>query len=215
MPAKMIIVPGAIELKPYRQGDASSLCGLYSTLNAIQLLLYPDVRLTRKQLQQLVVEGIEFLDTAISIATVFRGGMDERTWMRLGRRLIDHSNAMTGIRIRRTFPLRKVSSAHAVKALNVIRCGLRKGRPMLVSLFGGYDHYTVIVGYTQTRFILFDSSGFRWVSATSVGMVHECSTSLHRIGAFSAMALSRKDRERWPQCPTGDLFDDRPDFLPP
>lgn len=78
-------------------------------------------------------------------------------------------------------------------ALALIKQQLRANRPVLVILWGGYDHVTVIVGYSRSRLILFDSSGFKWVNEASVGLQHPSSSKRHQVTRRTVMALSLEE----------------------
>ena len=43
--------------------------------------------------------------------------------------------------------------------------------PVLTVLRGAYRHYSVVVGYTPARLMLFDSWGYAWINVSS------CSTT--------------------------------------
>ena len=55
------IIPHANIVKPYKQGQLDTLCGLYSAINAIRLAAHPQTDLTRHLAQIMMVEGLEYL----------------------------------------------------------------------------------------------------------------------------------------------------------
>jgi hypothetical protein len=53
--------------------------------------------------------------------------------------------------------------------LTQIRRMLQRRRPVLCGIGGALNHYTVLVGLTQTRVTLFDSSGLKYIHLRNVG----------------------------------------------
>lgn len=184
-----VLIPAAAQLRPYTQGEVSSLCGLYALLNAIQLALWPQQKLTHGQLKKLFVHGVEHLNNVGILTSVLRCGIEEHAWLKLCVTLIQHAHQLTGIKLRCKFFLRSVDQLTGRRALAAIKLQLRMGRPVLVTLLDGYDHVTVVVGYDHTKLILFDSSGFKWVAQTSVGLNHPSSTKRHQITRSTVVAL--------------------------
>ncbi len=190
MGADHVLLPAAKMLQPYRQGDGSALCGLYSILNGIQLVLWPDAKLNRAQLSKLVRYGVACLDDVHNLKNIIGLGMAEDVWLELCDRLIAHSAEITGIPLRRKFILRNMRGMNWRKALRIIKRHVRAQRPVLVLLWGAYSHCTVIVGYKGARLLLFDSSEFQWVSTRSASLQHPTTNKRHRIAKGSVMALA-------------------------
>ena len=184
-----ILIPAAAELSPYIQGHVSSLCGLYAVLNAIQLALWPHDKLTRAQLKKLFMHGVEHLDKVGILKSVLQHGIDEQSWLVLCATSIKRAHQLTDINLRCTFPIRRVQQLTRRRALAAIKLQLRMGRPVLVTLLGGYDHVTVVVGYDHAKLILFDSSGFKWVRQRNFGMHYPSSTKCHQITRSTVVAL--------------------------
>lgn len=184
-PARYII-PAATALKPLSQGDLSGLCGFYSILNAIQVVLYPQ-RLTRKQLQDLYLHGVAHLSRTRRLKSILGAGMDETTWLRLATALTGHVNDRYG----RSLVFKQILTGTARsrgRALHRIRTTISAGNPVLVGLGGALCHYTVLVGFTEQRLQFFDSSGFKWIAAAGVG-IGEGSGRPHRLFADSVSGL--------------------------
>ena len=167
-----VLLPAAAQLAPYQQGHVSSLCGLYSLLNGIQLVLWPHRKLQRRELKKLFASGVQHLDESRGLGSILGRGIDEDAWLDLSRSLIKQASVLTGHRISRRFILRRRAKLTCRTAITLIKEQLRAHRPVLVTLWGGYDHVTVIVGYSRGRLILFDSSGFRWIHEAGVGLQH-------------------------------------------
>lgn len=191
MAAREAILPAAQALQPLVQGDASSLCGLYSILNAVLLVLWPWVRLTRAQQKMLFRRGIAYLHEAEILPDILGVGMDEETWVEMSGLIVAEARKITGVPLRRSFIFRHESELTSRKALRTVRFHLRAGRPVILLIWGAYDHCTVAVGYTSQRLILFDSSGFKWLNWRSLGIHHPRSVKTHQMARWSAMTLAR------------------------
>ena len=201
MTSRPMIIPAAIKLTPLRQGDSDSLCGLYSIINGIRLALHPKVKLTRTQVRSLFVHGLEALSRSKRLPAVLASGISETAWMRLCDNVIDHASHLTGHSVRRSYVLRGIQGLDSRGALSLLRRELRNGRPLVLLLWGAYDHCSVAVGYSASRLVLFDSHNLRWIELRSVGLHHARSTKRHKIAKRSAIAL-------W-------LADLKPEELPP
>ena len=132
-----ILMPAAAELSPYIQGHVSSLCGLYAVLNAIQLALWPHRKLTRAQLKKLFGRGVEHLDNVGILRSVLRHGIEEQPWLELCKILVKLAQQLTGIKLRCTFPIKRVQQLTGRRALAAIKLQLRMGRPVILTLLGG------------------------------------------------------------------------------
>jgi hypothetical protein len=166
---------------------------LYSLLNGIQLVVWPRCKLTRTQLRKLFVSGIQHLDQSRGLGSVLGRGIDEDAWLDLSRTLIKQASALTGLAISRRFILRRRANLTGRSALTLIKQQLRANRPVLVVLWGGYDHVSVIVGYKRGRLILFDSSGFKWINEAGVGLLHSSSSKRHQVTRRTLLALSLEE----------------------
>jgi hypothetical protein len=186
---RTIMLEAARMLQPHRQGDSSSLCGLYAIINSIQLAAYPHVQLKPAQLKKLLVRGTETLSATGKLSKALRDGMDERTWLLLFESLLEHTCRVTGYTIKRSFFLRRVRGHDARTGLGNIRTELRSGRPVILLLWGAYRHFTVTVGYTPDRLILFDSYDFKWISIDNTGVHHQLSSKRHQIAKRCAVSL--------------------------
>jgi hypothetical protein len=174
----------AAEVKPLAQGDLSKLCGLYSVLNAIQLVCWRD-QLSRKQLQELHHEGIRYLTKRRVLARVMAMGMDEDVWQQLGDHLAQCANELLG----RALVLVPIASrpcpafASRSAVLTALRRTIALDHPVLCGIGGMLDHYTVVSGISATRVSLFDSSGLKWIEQRNIGSSQQCGTRHWLYGA--------------------------------
>lgn len=167
-PSAIVEISARHRLTPYAQGDFSTCCALYSTINALRLAVDDVSSLSRSACESLYRLGVAFLAR--------QGGLTEA--------------AIDGIRLRRRLNLAR----HLARAVNIDGCevvverpdltvlssiedvfcwielSLAEGAPVLVSLEGGLDHYTVAAGITSKSLLLFDSSGQRLLRRSSCGL---------------------------------------------
>ena len=175
MPAPSHRLPAAAAIRPFSQGDFSSLCGLYSSLNAINLALW-SLEPPKEQLRELFRLGIRHLVKRRQLARVMACGMDDEVWLKLGDTLVGHANQLFGTALAlepvvdsaRT-GVQQPQKLTATRSIRLIKSKLASGAPVLCALGGVLDHYTVFSGYSQQRLTMFDSSGYRWVEQRSVG----------------------------------------------
>ena len=112
--------------------------------------------------------------------------MDEATWIWLADMLLAEAGRLSGNRLRRVAILRKTKCSDLNGAVALIDRHTRNGKPVLVELAGSYQHYTTIVGVSDNRLLLFNSYGYRWISAASCELDHHDATARQRITPSSA-----------------------------
>jgi hypothetical protein len=145
------------------------MCGVYSVLNAIQLVLYPQ-RLKKAELQRLYRHALGYLSGRRQLQRVLGIGMGYDVWTELRDELITYINGTYGLSLKPTRTLSRSAARDRRRAIEHIKKSLRRGRPVLTLLGGTLDHYSVFCGYTDQRLILFDSDRLRWVKADNVGL---------------------------------------------
>lgn len=69
-------------------------------------------------------------------------GMDEETWIQLCSSLVEEANAVSGAKVRSSFLLRKAPERSWKGSLAAIKEHVKMGYPVLVMLWGNYDHAT-------------------------------------------------------------------------
>ena len=100
---------------------------------------------------------------------------------------------MSGRSIQTKFLLRGKQGANSRAGLCAIRQAIRNAHPVVLTIWGAYNHATVIAGYTHDRLWLFDSSGFQSIMLRSVGLHYSRSDQRHQIVRQSAAALTCGD----------------------
>ena len=187
-------LPAAQVLKPLQQGSLASLCGLYSIINGIELAALPHYKLRPKHRIQLYARGITTLSKTRRLSAILQAGMSEQLWHELRDALLDEALKVVGCRLRSLEVFTGSWDLANWNALKPIRRSLYRHGPVLVNLRGTYNHFTVIVGWIDTRIILFDSAGMQWIQSTKTGIQHRGSTRRHQIRAKSAFTLMLDDR---------------------
>ena len=182
------ILPAAAALTPFQQGHASNLCGLYSSLNGLQLALWPEYRLTRGRVAKLVQHALDVSPKPIDY--LMRHGIEDEDWIAWVIELTKYASHLSGRSIQPQFLLRGKRATSSQAGLRTIQRAIRNGQPVMVTIWGAYNHATVIAGYTHDRLLLFDSSGFQSIMLRSVGLQHPRSVRRHRIVKQSAATLT-------------------------
>jgi hypothetical protein len=143
------------QLTPHAQGDLIGLCALYSTTNAIQLVLASVQPLSRAASQALFVEGLRYLDRKNGLLAAAVDGIGPRRRLSLAKHLARHaSTGSYSIQIERADHKRLRSIAQIMRWIEI---SLRDDKPVLMGLEGGLEHWTVVAAVTPKTLVLFDS----------------------------------------------------------
>ena len=144
---------GLLQLAPYAQGELDSLCGLYSIINAIRLVRYPEAPVSAAKSRSLFEAGIEFLRQNDSLYPALVNGINIRRWKLLAALLAEQAGtAKWSIVVDAT---KSRASPRAI--MRWIDEGIANGSVMLLHLGRRHQHYTVIAGVTPHNIMLFDS----------------------------------------------------------
>ncbi|MEO5937714.1 MAG: hypothetical protein ABIQ43_01745, partial [Sphingomonas sp.] len=155
-------------VKPFRQGDLDSLCGLYAILNGMRLVLPPDLPITKLDCRQLFREGLAFLQEN-DCGDAARHGIPSKDWHALARFLLKHArrNGVADFRCGKR-SVRKLS-ADRDEAIEEIEKSVARGVPVAVELGKALNHYTVVAQTTDERWMLYDSHDHSWINKRHVG----------------------------------------------
>lgn len=137
-------------IKPIEQGSMDNLCGLYTVINALRLIIPP----SRGRDQKLFQEAVAYLDEKEWLSSVLTEGMPTALFAALAR----HMNRQHQIAIER------VGHSRSQQPEETIMRAVDAGLPVLASVDSPLDHFSVICGYSPTRWLLFDSYGYRWLN---------------------------------------------------
>lgn len=171
------LLPGAQLCAPFRQGDLDGLCGLYAAINALQVVLAPHARMTGAQGRRLLAAGLVFLgrETQLQATCVF--GMTAETLLRLIRHLA--ALAAKGRPYAIEVTLGEPARWSRQDILRTIDTALERAAAVILLLGHTYEHYSVVVGASDTRYLLFDSYKWHWITRDSLG-THR-SSRRHRL----------------------------------
>lgn len=190
MPQQLRSISGAKHLKPLEQGDLDSLCGLYAIINAVRVATYPVREFNRMELGRLFNRGIAALSSLRQLKMVLTVGMDDDVWILACKAITDEASVL----FPGTFSCRRpIVAAGGWKAQDVIRHLKRSvdaACPAIVVLGGRLEHWTVVAGYSATRFNLFDSIGYNWILKTSIVGDEKLIVKPHRITSTMMITLT-------------------------
>ncbi|WP_420137931.1 hypothetical protein [Sphingomonas sp.] len=176
-----ISVPGYGALKPLQQGALDRLCGLYCIINAVALAAYPLQPLQPRQRRLLFDEGIRFLGRRRRLELASLDGMNERLWMHLRDHLLTTLGPIGGAQSKAVSIYPRGRPDCVDSALAGLFKTIDAGAPVLTLLWGVYNHWTVVAGYTPSKLLLFDSGGLQWVNIRSIGLRHPRHKGRHKL----------------------------------
>lgn len=181
-------LPGMAILRPNQQGRLDRLCGIYSIINGIELAIFPE-RLMPAQRKALFDEGIAFLARSKRLETVAQEGMSERLWIRLRDALLAAVSASSGQTLQ-AMPLPPPHADIGIRELlSWTKRNIVQGRPVLLGLWGVYDHFTVVGGISAKNLLLYDSFGFQHVLLSSLAVRTPRTTARHKISRTGVAAI--------------------------
>lgn len=189
MRARWQLAAAARELRPLRQGELDGLCGLYSIINALRLAIYPK-RLRKPEIKLLFEAGLRALATTRRLRVIVVDGMGDETWARMADAVLSQLELSHGQRLTLDDLLAEGRVQSMTDAHRSIRQNLRVGRPVIVTLEGSYDHWTVLSSDTKSRYYLFDSWGYRWVGANNVALADDAQEAAHCLARALALHLA-------------------------
>lgn len=194
------MLPGVALCKPYEQGDFDNLCGLYASLNAIQLVTATARPISRADANQLFLSGIDYLNRRKALVDVLEHGMDYRRQHALTRHMAKSASRITGISVtvEQAYPLGKprdgTQTQTPIQSTNQIMSGiahrLSLGTAVIVELRKRLYHYSVIAGMSPSRVNLFDSDGLRWVERRALTVSSNCKHRRHYVPTASLLAVT-------------------------
>ena len=172
----------AIALK---QGDLDELCGIYAILNAIRLAVSQDAINTRKQ-RSLIKTALQYLSKREMLQETLLYGMSSRNFVKLANKLVERSNLITSDPLIIT-PF----SDNEELQEKFIQTQLSRNAPVCARLKGRFDHYTVISGITDTRYLLTDSNGLSWINRSSLRADAGSNSARFRIPTRCLFSISK------------------------
>lgn len=169
-------------IEPYRQGDLDELCGLYAIVNAIRLAEYPRRKLSRADSRLLFYRGLKFLERR-GYGDAPRVGIGTELWTKLARHLLRYARKIDAAHLLSRKSAVRVLPGEIAAAVAFIEDEVAVGIPVAVELRRALNHYTVVSAYTDDRWTLFDSFGYRWLEKSSLGA--QGSGARHVLGEYA------------------------------
>jgi hypothetical protein len=154
----------------FEQGALDYLCGIYAAINALGLVAAPRIIMSDKMALSLMQTAIDYLHQKNHLCITFTDGMRFGLQLRLTRVLAKTMADMTGLRFHIEKPLFGQKACNRQHLIQAIEQGIMAGSAVMLCLENTYDHYTVVSGYSPSRFYLHDSDGLSWVARGSVGL---------------------------------------------
>lgn len=162
---------GLRELEPYTQGRLDGTCGLYAIVNAIRLIAIEHGQaMTWDQSHALFRHGASYLNDRGKLNAALRYGVAHKLWVKLIAELAFKAAKLLRLPISVDQPFKTIEAVSLDTMIEIVRFSIRERRAVLVLLRGAYEHYSVIGGVTATRFQLFDSYGYHWISLSRCGV---------------------------------------------
>lgn len=180
-------------LKPLRQGGLDSLCGVYSIINAAQLVLEPSARLAREDQLALFTALIEELARKGELHDAIINGLAARQVWRLAKQAARHLREEHHVELVLDRPFRKEKPADFGAVAAEIERGTRDGVAYIVEIREWKYHLTVVRDLTAKSLLLQDSAGVKFVRRASCQLGYREEEGKHTIAAPSIIRLSRAD----------------------
>jgi hypothetical protein len=145
-----------VELKPYEQGGLSSLCGIYSIVNAMRIIR----GLNNDDSKELFAQITHYLEENKNLAVSLTSGISITVIGSIFKDVI-------GERLNRAIPFHKRPNVRIGEFWTEMKRFLdeerskEEKRVILLSLGGEHEHWTLTHRMSNKRIILFDSIGLK------------------------------------------------------
>jgi hypothetical protein len=179
----------AARIDPLEQGALDGFCGIYAAINGLRLALTDHHDLDETQIDALFAKAVELLAQESRLQFAVTWGISQGRWRQLVAALCRSASRRSGVRVEATIMFDAGTRPTRRQVVRSIERAIDRQCPVLLSLNGEYDHFTVVCAYTQTRLILYDSYVYHWVAKASCGVSYERGEWRHRIATASLMAL--------------------------
>ncbi|MEG3086301.1 hypothetical protein [Sphingomonas sp. PB4P5] len=175
-------------LQPVWHGHYADLSYIYACINALRLLLEPSRPLPPRDCEQLFRFAVRFLDRAGLLAATVERGLAPAGWTSLVRGVADRAEDLACMRLAMAQPY--PDGAVTFDQVNdAVRSAIDAREVVLIALAGHYEHYTVIAGYSRTRFRLFDGYGCSWLNLEACDVASDIAIARHQIDPRSMVTL--------------------------
>ena len=147
-----------MKIRPHEQGALTSLCGIYSIVNAMRVVR----GLSNEESKDLFEQIINYLEENKNLAVSLTSGISIKVMGSIFKDVI-------GNRIDRSIPFHKQPEIRVGEFWVEMKRFLDEGRTqgikrvVLLSLNGEHDHWTIGHMITKKRIYLFDSIGLKYL----------------------------------------------------
>ena len=172
---------------PYLQGELDTLCGVYSAINGLAAVLASKRPLRGSAATQLFRHAVGFVAQRMDLADAVTDGIGPELWLDLLHELAGLVKAGPGRAISIARPFADTGNVRFREVCARIEAALDSGNVVLMSLVGTYDHYTVVRGHSEARYLLHDSIGLQSLMKRSCGSLR--SSRRHLIDAQWVVVL--------------------------
>ena len=145
-----------MKLKPYEQGGLSSLCGIYSIVNAMRIIK----GLNNDEVKKLFAQIMHYLEENKNLAVSLTSGINITVMGSIFKDVI-------GDRLDRAIPFHKQTNIRIGEFWGEMKKFLDEGRTkkekhvILLGLNGKHEHWTITHSMSKKQIILFDSIGLK------------------------------------------------------
>jgi len=155
-------------LAPYKQGALDYLCGLYSIVNGMRFAAARDRPLSKRESRWLFREGMKWL-VEVECAYIVRVGLEPEYWHDLAWHLFGVAAEKGLVDLKRGKRALRILSFETEEAIHEVERAVASGIAVAVELQRALNHYTVVSGIEDDRWILFDSNNNTSIKKTSLG----------------------------------------------
>lgn len=148
---------GGIARRPFQQGGLDSLCGLYSIVNAVQLLALPDRLMRRAQAAELFAVLCDELRRRRRLHRALTWGIGETLLDRLLDRAGGWAEMALGTGLAHTRPFLDESAINLDGVRERLASHLAEPGTAAIVEVGGLGHWTVVKRVAAQHFALVDS----------------------------------------------------------
>jgi len=185
------IIPQANALKPFRQGQLDTLCGLYSAINAIRLASYSQKHFTKYHARIMMEEGLDYLAKRHTrLLCALTDGMSCKLRLALTRHMVKFVNEEWDVGVELIKPEKDKAGNPRSIITSFIESSVKAHRPVCININGHHKHHTIIVGYNHRSYILHDSDGLKSIQRSLISIEGDKEGTRHTLppkGVFSVL----------------------------
>lgn len=171
---------------PYQQGKLDSLCGIYSIINALLWVVNEKKQLSKYRAVCLMENAAEYLSSKKLLSDTLLYGMNNEMWRRLTYHSVEFAEEHYGLR----FDICPLDQS--LSYMKTIKSHLDDDKVILTHIRGAHKHFTVITGYNDHSWILFDSDGMSYIRQSSIKASFQKKDSRYSFTKNGLIALQKK-----------------------